>query len=306
MRKKFHLLRTFPFLKAVFSKLFPKILDFTNFPVIQGNVTLLIQERNAYLRNSLNQSESNSYHLKLIDLLETNFLNNINLVRIGPDSDGGYFIPEAYTRNSKWVSVGLGYNFGFENMLAEKNCAVYCFDHTIEGRPKLLDKSVTYFPKGWGSHKEREESNKLLTLGDMVYLSEDKSNKTNIWCLKFDIEGNEWQSIDQINDLPLKPDVIVCEIHGLLWDNTKNQTLDIINKLKKLLEDYVICLLHGNNYSAYFKNIEYGIYDIVELTLIRRGITASIASSKVNNLNNLTKNNKMIEQMPFGRFNNQQ
>lgn len=304
MSKKIHLLRLFPFLRTIFLRIFPKILDFTNFSVVQGNVALLIEERNVYFRNSLNQTESDIFHLELIDLLENNYLSDISLVRIGPDSDGGYFIPEVYVQNNNWVCIGLGYNFEFENVLAKKKCFIYCFDHTIEGRPRLLDKSIKYFPQGWGSLTESEENNKLLTLDGMFHKINEKFDN-NTWCLKFDIEGNEWKCIDQICNLDYKPDVIVCEIHGLLWGSEKYQTPNIINKLKILLEDYVICYLNGNNYSPYFKNANYGIYNIIELTLIRRNIIKSIASSKKNTSNNVTKNNKMIEQMPFGRFRNQ-
>ena len=304
MSKKFHLLRSFPFLRKIFLRIFPKILDFTNFSVVQGNVALLIEERNVYFRNSLNQTKSNSFHLELIDLLDNNYLSDISLVRIGPDSDGGYFIPEVYAQNNNWVCIGLGYNFEFENMLSAKNCFIYCFDHTIEGRPRLLDKSIKYFPQGWGSLTESEENNQLLTLDGMFHTIKEKFNNNNNWCLKFDIEGNEWKCVDQISNLEYKPDVIVCEIHGLLWGSEKYQAPNKINKLEKLLEDYVICFQQGNNYSPYFKNSDYGIYNIVELTLIRRNIIESFASSKKNSLNNVTKNNKMIEQMPFGRFNN--
>ena len=303
MSKKFHLLRVFPFLRKIFLRFFPKILDFTNFSVVQGNVALLIEERNVYFRNSLNQTESDSFHLELIDLLDDNYLSGISLVRIGPDSDGGYFIPEVYAQNNKWVCIGLGYNIEFENILSKKNCFIYCFDHTIEGRPRLLEKSIKYFAQGWGSLTESEENNKLLTLKGMFHTINEKFDH-NTWCLKFDIEGNEWKCIDQISNLEYKPDVIVCEIHGLLWGDEKYQAPNMINKLKTLLEDYVICSLHGNNYSPYFKSADYGIYNIIELTLIRRNIIESIASSKKKSLNNVTKNNKMIVQMPFGRFNN--
>jgi len=302
MKKHFSLTKHFPFVNKIFISLFPKILDFTSYPAVRANISLLMEERNTYFRYSKNPIAAEEWNRKLLDILSSNFTPNVALERIGPINDGGYFIPKDFCQETNWITIGLGYNFVFENELANHNCKVITFDHTIPGRPKALNKNVTYSQKGWGSVKESLINYNLITLDTMVTVANFEAGSNNFWGLKFDIEGNEWACLDQVEKTPNKPAVIVCELHGLTWGSSKFHIADIFVGLTSLLSNYSVCFVNGNNYSPYFRTREYGIYEIIELTLIRNDLVSSQISLNYDNPEYVSINNNKIVQMPFGYF----
>ena len=303
MSKNFNLVIHFPFLRKLFNNLFPKILDFTSYPFVRGNLMLLMEERNTYFRYAIDSKSADKYNLGVIDTLFKNSVSSINLKRLGASGDGGYLVPNHFSENSNWITIGLGYNFKFENELAKNGCSVWTFDHTVARRPRGLDKRILYFDRGWGSTIDVEINQKLITLDAILNLSGVSSDNDNLWCLKFDIEGNEWGCITQIGNLINKPAIIACEIHGLTWGSSKYHKADIIKLLNDLLKNYIVCFLHGNNYAPYFRSKDYGIYDIVELTLIRKDLVKKSKNTpRFPTLKSEVKNNVASEQMPFGRF----
>jgi hypothetical protein len=301
VRRRYRLTKLVPFLPKLINLFFSKALDFTDFPGVKGNISLLIEERNAYFINSLDPIAANRWNLKVIDLL-TKKKSNIKLIRIGSPNDGGYLVPEAFCNSHTWICIGLGDNIEFENELAKRKCLVDGFDHTIPSRPRKLDKSVKYHAKGWGTSEESQLNTSISTLQSLLLLSTQHSANESLWSLKFDIEGNEWKSLDQLETLRFKPAVIVCEIHGLLWGSTKYHNRNIVKDLEKLLKNYLICSVNGNNFSPYIKNFNYGLYDVAELTLIRKDLEKLQPKAKPSNKNSNQRNNSFIEQMPIGRL----
>ena len=303
MNKHFYLTKYFPFLRKVFINLFPKILDFTAFPSSSANINLLIEERNTYFKYSLDPKSAEAWNLELVNLLKENTVKGVKLVRIGPVNDGGYFLPDEFYRDTNWITIGLGFNFLFENELIKTNCQVFTFDHTIPGRPSKLNPRVTYLPKGWGSLSESNSDHNLITLGEMLKISNFNLNSKDFWGLKFDIEGNEWVCLDQVSKLQNKPAVIACELHGLTWGSTRYSQSDVLSELHNLLLSYSICFANGNNYSPYFMTSSYGIYEIIELTLIRKDLVQLLIDPMSENLEYISLNNSHITQMPIGFLN---
>jgi len=300
MKRKIRLLRVLPFLAKLFEWFVPKLLNFTDFPQVEGNTRLLIEERNAYFRSALNPVLSDKWNLSIVKLIKSKYISDIKLVRIGSENDGGYFVPESFLINQIWVSIGLGHNVEFENDLASRNCEVTCFDHTIDGRPKQLNKNVNYIDKGWGSKNEVSSKSSLISLNRMVSLASNNTLNFNAdWCLKFDIEGNEWKCLDQLAQIRNKPAVIVCELHGLLWGSPLSKSSKVKELLQFLLKDYFICYFNGNNYSPYLNTNKYALYDIAEFTLIQKKFTSRKITTVHKARKIESKNNILIEQMPI-------
>lgn len=300
MRRKIRLLRTFPTLAKLFEWSVSRLLNFTDFPQVRGNIRLLIEERNAYLRNALNPVLSNNWNLSIVNLIKSKYISDIKLVRVGSKNDGGYFVPESFLSNQVWVSIGLGYNIEFENELDYRNNKVLCFDHTIDGRPKKLNKSINFINKGWGSKNAVNSKSHLISLSRMVNLAFSKFlNFNTTWCLKFDIEGNEWECFDQLIQIKNKPVVIVCELHGLLWESPLSKFNNVKESLELLLKDYVICYFNGNNFSPYLNTKNYALYDVVEFTLIQKKFISRKFTTKRADKKFESKNNNSIIQMPI-------
>jgi hypothetical protein len=153
-------------------------------------------------------------------------------------------------------------------------------------------------PLGWGSINEKKKST-LIPLTKMLTFAKNMEGFSDHWNLKFDIEGGEWKCLDQITKLKNKPAVIVCELHFLIWSEIKDNRF---NHLSELLSFYKICFSKGNNYSQYFFTPEYGIYDIIEITLVRNDLVGALSQSNDHSGSNQVKNNKLVIQMPIGRI----
>lgn len=299
MHKNYLLTRKFPFLARIFKSIVPKLLDFTDFPKYKSTVNLLLKERDFQLKYVSNSFAIDQWNLAVLDLLSNRSVPNIKVERIGSNNDGGYFVPVKYCKSKNWITIGLGSNVDFENDLASRKCNVISFDHTTLGRPRNLNAGVNYRPFGWGSTDDTKAP-ALISIGSMLTMAKSTDGFLGEWNLKFDIEGNEWKCLEQITELENKPAIIVCELHFIIWNGIQS---DKIDKLGKLLSFYQICFSKGNNYSQYFITSEYGIYDIIEITLIRNDLVESLSTSKEQMSNNEGKNNELVIQMPIGRIN---
>ena len=86
-------------------------------------------------------------------------------------------------------------------------------------------------------------------------------NKKNL--LKIDIEGSEYEIIDDIIKHNLKIKMLIIEFH---WINKNNKLF--IKSLKKLKKQFDIVHIHVNNYRPK-KNTD-DIFDVIEITMVHR------------------------------------
>jgi hypothetical protein len=276
----------------------PKLLNFTDFPKYKAAVNLLLKERDFQLQYARKSIVIDQWNLAVLDLLSSKRLHNIEVERIGSNNDGGYFVPVGYCNQKNWITIGLGSNVDFENDLASRKCNVISYDHTTPGRPRKLNNSVKYMPLGWGANNIAK-AYELISLKTMLTVAKRLGGFLGEWNLKFDIEGGEWECLEQIIELDNKPAAIVCEIHFLIWNENESNKIDI---LSRVLSFYQICFIKGNNYSQYFMTSEYGIYDIIEITLIRNNLVETLSISNEQVEISEGKNNVLVIQMPIGRI----
>ena len=83
--------------------------------------------------------------------------------------------------------------------------------------------------------------------------------------LKIDIEGNEYEIIDDILFNSSIINMMVIEFH---WINDKNQIF--IDSIKKLKKKFDIIHIHPNNYRQ--KKAHEDFFDVVEITLVNKDI----------------------------------
>ena len=159
---------------------------------------------------------------------------------------------------------------------------------------------MNYIDKGWGSKNECNSESSLISLNRMVKLASNNTLNFNAdWCLKFDIEGNEWKCLDQLEQIKNKPSVIVCELHGLLWGSPISKSFKVKELLQLLLNDYFICYFNGNNYSPYLNTKKYALYDIAEFTLIHKKFISRKITTVQKARTIVSRNNFLVEQMPI-------
>ena len=222
-----------------------------------------------------------------------NFLRPIKistLVRLGEKSDGGYVVDSNIIKNSyNLISLGLGTDWSFElDYLKLKNKKVHIYDHTINSWPYIKDvikyfRRLITFKTTYSGFKVKLNNylnfKKFLNQDDVTLFKEkitcpikskidtdiDKvfsriDNKDNI-ILKCDIEGSEFEIIDQIIKFSNRIDMVIFEFH---WINQSNNEDLFIESIKKLKKNFEIIHIHGNNFST---KSESGLPIVLEITL---------------------------------------
>ena len=73
--------------------------------------------------------------------------------------------------------------------------------------------------------------------------------------------------------------LILCELHSLNFSPLDEHRKDVLECLSLLRDDYELLLIHGNNFSAYYRWNDFGIYDAMEFTFIKKSITQIIVQA---------------------------
>lgn len=174
---------------------------------------------------------------------------------------GGFYInPEILNENSIVYSFGIGEDISFDTELIKKHsCNVFGFDPTPKSINLIKEQSITsnfhffdfglgkvtgysdfFFPKNpkhiSGSIVEQNNINKCDKVKVLLKSFNDiavELGHKRIDILKMDIEGAEYEMIDDILNTDIAVDQILVEFHDRLFQDGKNKTIDAILKLNK-------------------------------------------------------------------------
>lgn len=213
------------------------------------------------------------------------FVSNKNLIRIGPKRDGGYVIDKRIIKTiDHIITCGLSDDWNFEKdfLKINNNVKVTAYDHTVNKsfwvnrffkdilHLFLLKKlsiwkivnifryiDYLFFFKNGNKHHEikigkNNIKNKEHNL-DIIL-----KNKKNI-LLKIDIEGAEYQILNQILRNNAKINCLIIEFHEI-----KKNMRKIINFVEKN-KNLKLIHIHANNVSGIDK---YGFPYAIEITFV--------------------------------------
>lgn len=204
------------------------------------------------------------------------FIKNSKLIRLGSIDDGGYVVPKKAIKNTDYlISFGISDNWDFEKHFAKlSNCIVDSYDYSIDTnfwinrfrkdlfkflclkifKPKKLYKMFQFldFIFFFKFNKKNSFSLKKIGVGkNLISLKKiiHKNKKIDKIFLKIDIEGSEYEILDQINQYKNVITGIVIEFH----ETSKNmkKIIYFISIIKDVLS---LVHIHGNNYSIKSKN----------------------------------------------------
>lgn len=189
----------------------------------------------------------------------------INLIRIGPDRDGGYLVPDDLEGLTACFSPGVDLESRFELDLAQRGLEVYMADYSIE-KP-TIDHPKFHFSKKFLGGDDLDPYMRLDTWASQSLPSGDTSDLL----LQMDIEGYELESIYSLSRPLLdRFRIIVIELHFLerMFDRFYFNQLNRF--FEKLLANHTVVHLHpNNNFRA--KNIKgIAIPPLMEITLLRK------------------------------------
>ena len=149
------------------------------------------------------------------------------LVRIGPNFDGGYLLPDDLVDVKSCYSPGVGGSSNFELDLAQRGIRSYMADASVDG-PAASHPLFSFEKKFLGT----EDSGDYTTLAS--WIKRHTPTDDNL-ILQMDIEGGEYPVIGTTTeDVLNKFRMINIEFHELylIWDRTCLDNLNmIIDKL---------------------------------------------------------------------------
>jgi len=208
-----------------------------------------------------------------------------DLIRVGPNSDGGYVIH----RNSidlakKIITCGLSDDWKFEKDFKKlnKNCLIDAYDHTVDKdfwykrfkkdilhffllkklRYKKIIKIFDYLDyKKFFINENKHFLKKIVKIAkeeNEISISEIL-NKSDNFILKVDIEGDEYEILSDIINKSEKTILLIIEFHDLRKNLGKIENFIKENEILKLIH------IHANNFSATDEN---GDPNVIELTFV--------------------------------------
>jgi hypothetical protein len=234
-----------------------------------------------------------------VDILDLQPYQVGPMERLGSRNDGGYVIPKWLPKRMTLISFGVGDNWSFERSCLKKkiitNAVMY--DHTVGQRlflsrvllrvttRKFDLKSLIYRILVVARYLRDFSNKNLVHVRKEITKNESSKEKINLlevandlgserFILKVDIEGAEYEIVEQIVHLNEQIPLLLIEFH-----ETEKHRHSFESSLKLLKENYILSHTHMNNYDGLSGD---GIPKTLELTFCHRSYYS--AAQKVTEL----------------------
>lgn len=162
------------------------------------------------------------------------------LIRVGPDGDGGYVMPDDLIDCVGLLSPGVGDIADFDLSFAQRGIKVVELDHTIES-PPFIHELVEFLPLRLGA----SPGPGCKTIAELVTLFPASGDLV----LQLDVEGDEWACLALVEpSILLRFRMLTVEFHRLdefLTDPRLRTLAEAV--LDRILENFVVAHSHVNN-----------------------------------------------------------
>ncbi len=223
-----------------------------------GPLGFELVRNNQYVSNATDRHEL----LRLIEKLKPVAITT-PLVRLGPNGDGGYLVPDDLDGVSSCFSPGVSDISGFELNCADRNIDVFLADNSVEDTPDSHPK-FDFIKKFIGAFATED----YITIDQWVSDSSAKVDGEAI--LQMDIEGFEYETILSMSgEVQSMFRIVVIEFHFLneLWHPTFFKLAS--RAFEKLLSTHSCVHIHPNNYAEAYVREGISIPPLMEFTFLR-------------------------------------
>lgn len=189
--------------------------------------------------------------------------NSNGLIRLGPDGDGGYLVPNDLKGIKACFSPGVSNVCGFEMDCAEMGMDVFMADASVE-KPPQTHPRFNFTRKFIGCVARAD----FITLPDWVEnsLADSKSDLL----LQIDIEGYEYETFLSTPSEVLKRfRVVVAEFHNLDYLFSEPVFPFYSKTFEKILQTHTCVHIHPNNVSPLINVSGFQIPQLAEFTFLR-------------------------------------
>lgn len=190
-----------------------------------------------------------------------------NLVRIGPEGDGGYVLWDDPVTPDALLSAGVASESGFELDYAERGVSCFLADGTVDG-PPVISQNFNFQKKMIGESSRGEEWQNLTEwIADCNLV-----NSRNL-TLQMDIEGSEYEAIlGSDNETLAKFRQIVIEVHGFHTFLGKGASATWTAFLSKLTTTHILVHNHPNTCCPPIPLYGRNWPNVMELTFVRKDL----------------------------------
>ena len=216
-----------------------------------------------------------------------------DLMRCGLDHDGGYVVSKSNIQNCTFIlGLGLSDDWGFEDDFSSlrPGVGIHVYDHTVSpfkylikiikgilnifrGRPdighvrlkyKALISYLRYFPSHAQHFRKMIVRNPVHIREASLTQAIHNTNAQSLF-LKIDIEGSEYEIIDQIIDNERLIQGLVIEFH-----DTEVKREEFKAAIEALDKKFALIHLHANNYTKLASD---GLPTTLEISFIKKAAT---------------------------------
>jgi len=186
------------------------------------------------------------------------------LIRVGPDGDGGYLLPDDLQDIEACFSPGVEQISGFEKSCADHGMDVFLADYSVD-HPEFDDPKFHFTKKFISSFC----SNKYMTMDSWIDGANLKSNSDLL--LQMDIEGSEYEAIFSMsNDLMKRWRIMVIEFHFLDMLFNSHYFRLVCRAFFKILQTHSCVHIHPNNCCGVKNEMGLAIPPVMEFTFFRK------------------------------------
>jgi len=216
------------------------------------------------------------WFFRLIEPLDFGF----ELMRIGPENDGGYVVPNDLEGIGECISPRVGNSIDFEQSLFETfGIRSHLADPTTETKIYFPD-GISFTPIGIGASKEftsitnmqsgKKELHQVVSLEEFT-IKNIKDNNSDL-ILQMDIENSEYIALlSSSSEFLEKFRIMIIEFHSIPDIFSEKYFNEIIAPLfKKLNRIFYVAHIHANNVSKPKKIFNYSIPHAIEITFHNR------------------------------------
>lgn len=197
-------------------------------------------------------------------LLKQLYPFEIPLIRLGPNGDGGYLIPDDLDGIEACFSPGVGALYGFEEACYHRGIQVFLADHSIDNA-HFIPESFHFLNKKIGAYQGLD----MITIDQWV--AQQNLRPGSDLVLQMDIEGDEYLTILNLSESLLKRfRILVIEFHSLhrLWNKSFFKTAEAA--FQKILQHHYCVHIHPNNCCRVSKVQGLEVPHVMEFTFLRK------------------------------------
>jgi hypothetical protein len=197
------------------------------------------------------------------------------LIRLGPEGDGGYLVPDDLADIEACFSPGVSLISGFEKDCADLGMKVFLADRSVEQPAESHD--LFHFTN---KYVGITTSDNFMTVDDWVVSSLPGSQSDLI--LQIDTEGYEYETFLGMSDsLMRRFRIIIAEFHSLdqLWNRPFFRLAS--RAFEKILQSHTCVHIHPNNCFSLLNKGGLTIPVVAEFTFLRNDRICNPTYAKV-------------------------